>query len=131
MYVYRDGIPGWAKAGYPLEAKVKYPRVDIPLISPDDLSRMDPSSVFILDIRSKNDFDKGHIKGAHNIEVEKLPKMLDKLPQDKKIILVDMKGKLVRTVGRYLVYKGFKNVARLDGGFNAWRRSGLPVEVGP
>ncbi len=128
VYVYREGIPGWIKAGYPVEKKVTYPKVNIPLVSPDELAQMDPSSVFILDVRSENDFAKGHIKGAHNIYVEKLPEMLDQIPKDKKIILVDTKGKLTRTVGRYLISKGFKDVARLDGGYNAWRRQGLPVE---
>jgi hypothetical protein len=37
VMVYEDGIPGWAKAGYPLVSNATYPVVDIPLISAEQL----------------------------------------------------------------------------------------------
>ncbi len=128
VYAFREGIPGWIKAGYPTASKTRYPDVDIPLISPETLNGMSRGSVFVVDIRPKSEFSKGHVKGAQNFDVEKLPSRIGELPKDKKLVLVDRKGKLVKTVGRWLVSKGFTDVARLDGGFNAWRRAGLPVE---
>ena len=45
------------------------------------------------------------------------------------IILVDHKGKLTLTTGRFLLSRGMEDVFRLDGGFNAWVKEGHPVAV--
>ena len=63
-----------------------------------------------------------------SIDLEDLHEHLDTIPRGNRIILVDHKGKLTLTTGRYLASQGFKDLARLDGGFNAWVKSGLPVE---
>ncbi len=81
----------------------------------------------ILDVRPQSHFNKGHIAGALNIDLEDLDRQLDHLPQNRPIVIVDHKGKLTLTTGRYLVSKGFKDVWRLDGGFNAWVKNGMPI----
>lgn len=125
--VYRDGILGWAKAGYPLTSSVIYPEVDIPLISSLELSKALKKGKTLIDIRPASHFKKGHIAGAINIDLEDLPDRLDVLPKNKELILIDHKGKLTLTTGRFLRLKGFQIVHRLDGGFNAWAKSGLEV----
>jgi rhodanese-related sulfurtransferase len=84
--------------------------------------------MFLLDIRPLSHFQKGHIRGSVNVDLERLHKKLDMLPNDKKIILVDHKGKLTLTTGRFLSSKGFSSVSRLDGGFNAWVKNGFFAE---
>ncbi len=113
------------KAGYRLDSVVDYPRVKIPLISSIQLKEMDTSSVFLLDIRPLSHYLKGHIRGSVNVDLERLHRKLDMLPKDKRIILVDHKGKLTLTTGRFLSSKGFSSVSRLDGGFNAWVKNGF------
>ena len=127
IYVYRDGIIGWAKAGYPLESTASYANVLIPLISADKLAHESNTDTTIVDIRPINHFRKGHIKGTLNIDLEDLPEKIGLLSKDKRIVLVDHKGKLTLTTGRYLRSQAFENVVRLDGGFNAWVKSGAPV----
>lgn len=127
IYVYRDGIIGWAKAGYPFESKASYTKVLIPLISADKLAYESNTDTIIVDIRPLNHFRKGHIKGTLNIDLEDLPEKIGLLSKDKRIVLVDHKGKLTLTTGRYLRSQEFENVVRLDGGFNAWVKSGAPV----
>ena len=126
--VYRDGIPGWAKAGYSLASNTEYPDVKIPLISATDLSKMDGGGVFLLDIRPLDIFQNGYIQGSRNIDLEDLHERVRSLPKDKKIVLIDHKGKTTLVTGRFLSFKGYTDLGRLDGGFNAWARTGLPVE---
>ena len=125
--VYREGILGWAKAGYPLASSVTYPEADIPLISSLELSKATQDDLTLIDIRPASHFDKGHITDAINIDLEDLPDRLDVLSKDTQVVLIDHKGKLTLTTGRFLLLKGFQSVRRLDGGFNAWVKSGLEV----
>jgi len=83
--------------------------------------------MILIDIRPASHFDKGHIANAINIDLEDLPDRLDVLPKDKQLVVIDHKGKLTLTTGRFLLLKGFQGVRRLDGGFNAWVKSGLEV----
>ena len=128
VFVYKKGILGWVRAGYQLDSVAEYPKVEIPLISSSLLKEMNTSSIFLLDIRPLSHFLKGHIRGATNVDLERLHKRLDLLPKNKKIILVDHKGKLTLTTGRFLISKGFSSVSRLDGGFNAWVKNGFLAE---
>ena len=128
VMVYRKGLLKWEKSGLPLNTVVNYPKVNIPLISSKELDSLSKASAFLLDIRPPNHFQNGHIKGAINIDLEDLQDNLQDLPHHKPIILIDHKGKLTLTTGRYLYSKGFRNLTRLDGGFNAWVKSGLLIE---
>jgi rhodanese-related sulfurtransferase len=125
--VYRDGLIGWMRSGKPVTSEVVYPDVDIPLVSSDTFPISAGSNTGIIDIRPESHYQKGHIKGSINIDLEILHESLDRLPKDKQIILIDHKGKLTLTTGRYLYSEGFKDIMRLDGGFNAWVKSGQSV----
>ena len=127
IYVYRDGIIGWAKAGYPFESTASYTNELIPLISADKLAHESNADRTIMDIRPFNHFQNGHIDGALNIDLEDLPEKIGLLSKHKRIVLVDHKGKLTLITGRYLRSQGFENIVRLDGGFNAWMKSSGPV----
>lgn len=128
IYVYRDGIIGWAKAGYPLKSTATYPDVPIPLISSDNLAHASNADTTIVDIRPFSHYQNGHIKDTVSIDLEDLPDKIGLLPKEKRVVLVDHKGKLTLVTGRYLRSQGFENIARLDGGFNAWVKSGAPVD---
>ena len=127
VMVYREGIIGWAKAGNELEVNVPYPTVNVPLVSAMELRDAGDNRFQIIDIRPEDHFARGHIEPAIHLDLEILQDRLDRLANDKDIILVDHKGKLTLTTGRYLFSQGFSNVYRLDGGFNAWVKYGLPI----
>ena len=127
VMVYREGIIGWAKSGYKLENNVKYPKQTVPLISAEVLLDAEENRFQIVDIRPVDHFERGHINRSVHINLEILQDRLDQLSRDKAIILVDHKGKLTLTTGRYLHTQGVSNVYRLDGGFNAWVKHGFPM----
>ena len=128
VFVYKEGLLGWSRAGHRLDSVIDYPKAKIPLISSIALRAMNPSSVLLLDIRPHSHFSKGHIHGATNVDLEKLHTHIGMLPKNKKLVLIDHKGKLTLTTGRFLKSQGFTDVSRLDGGFNAWIKNGFPAE---
>ena len=121
--IYRPGIIGWAKAGLQLECDVQYPEEDVTLISSKALAAA-PQAYTIVDIRPTAHFEKGHIAGAKNIDLEDLHERYAELMDMENIVIVDHKGKLTLTAGRYLLLRGIKTMYRLDGGFNAWVKEG-------
>lgn len=124
--IYRPGIIGWAKSGLQLEHNLQYPDEKVTLISSQSLAAT-PQTFNIIDIRPKAHFKKGHIEGAKNIDLEDLHLRYQELMGLESVVIVDHKGKLTLTAGRYLISKGINTIYRLDGGFNAWVKEGYQV----
>lgn len=127
--VYNEGIPEWVKRGYPANVKKLYPAIEIPVLSAAALKGMldGKRDVVVVDIRDDDDARAGRVPGSVHLEIELLDARLAELPQGKKLVLVDMHGKQTQLVGRFLASKGFRDVARLDGGFvGGWIKAGYP-----
>jgi rhodanese-related sulfurtransferase len=131
VLVYNEGIPEWMKRGYPTEVKKVYPDVEIPALAPAALKGMIDAKqeLVLLDIRDAEAFVTGHLAGSRNVDLEVLDQRLGELPKGKKIVVVDLHGKQTQVAGRFLAWKGFHDVARLDGGVvGGWLKAGYPVE---
>ncbi len=118
------------KRGYPARLKKVYPEIEIPTIGAAELkSRLDANAdLVVLDIRDEDDVRSGRIAGSRNVDLEVLDARYVELPKAKKIVLVDLHGKQTQVAGRFLAWKGYKDVVRLDGGFvGGWIKAGLPV----
>jgi hydroxyacylglutathione hydrolase len=126
--VYSDGIPGWMKAGYPLNRDKTIPKSEIPPLTPAELKgKLDDA--YVLDIRLETYFNKGHIKGSHNIPIHLLSRRFQEIPKEKRIIVIDVLGNPEwAPVGWFLKSNGYTDVMMLKGGIGAWEKEGLPLE---
>lgn len=85
--------------------------------------------VFV-DIRSPDEFKKGHIHGSVSLPMEKIKqKELSSIEKFKEapIVIVCATGMTAKSAVSQLTAEGFTQVAVLQGGMNTWRSAKLPV----
>ncbi len=80
-----------------------------------------------LDVRSEDEYNSGHIKGAVLIPVDTLESRLNELPEDKPIIVYCKAGVRSARAAGILVENGFTEVYDMDGGITEWIDKGYPT----
>ncbi len=88
-----------------------------------------PNALFVLDIRSMEDYEAGHIDGAVNSPWGEVAEIMDRLPRNKPVAVVCYTGQTAgQTVG-VLRTAGFDNVYSIASGMNlGWKVAELPME---
>ncbi|MFQ6372343.1 rhodanese-like domain-containing protein [Shewanella sp. YIC-542] len=91
---------------------------------------MNKQDAQIIDVRSKDDFRRGHIVNAVNIPMAEIKNNsntnLEKY-KAKPIILVCSAGMTSAQAAELLVKKGYEQVFNLKGGMGEWQTANLPV----
>lgn len=85
----------------------------------------------ILDVRGADEYLAGHIPGALNIHAGRVMNNLNRIPQDKPVVVHCLGGDRSSTAISALMGAGFSNLINLTGGIRAWQQEGFPVEKGP
>lgn len=80
----------------------------------------------LLDVREQEEWDEGHIEGSQHIPLGELGDRLAEVPTDKAIVCVCKAGFRSDRAAQGLAGLGF-NAENLDGGVEAWMRTGLPL----
>jgi NADPH-dependent 2,4-dienoyl-CoA reductase/sulfur reductase-like enzyme/peroxiredoxin family protein/rhodanese-related sulfurtransferase/TusA-related sulfurtransferase len=78
------------------------------------------SDDFLLDIRTRDEFELGTIDGAVNIPLDELREHLDQLPRDRRIVAFCGVGLRAHVACRILIQSGFDNVFNLSGGLKTY-----------
>ena len=96
----------------------------------DDALKAD-NEIILLDVRSPEEVEAGFIEGAENLNynVEGFSGSLDNLDHSKRYFVYCASGKRSGKAAELMKEKGFINVTTLEGGFNAWKATGLPVRT--
>ena len=83
----------------------------------------------VIDLRSKSDYDSGHIVGTKNIAADKLisDKVFINKNKNKDIILVCERGNYSLMIMKGLLGSGFKSVKCLDQRYIGWKKADMPV----
>jgi rhodanese-related sulfurtransferase len=106
----------------------------VPFISLEELEARLRSSnnLSVLDLRERAAFQEGHIPGAHNLPRGQLELLVNKALPDptQPIVTVCEFGKISTLAAATLRELGFQRVSALDGGTNAWRERGWPIDDG-
>jgi rhodanese-related sulfurtransferase len=84
--------------------------------------------VFVLDVRTEEEYKGVHIKDAHLIPIKELEQNINKIPKDKKVVVHCAAGKRSARACEMLKDKGLKELYNLEGGINKWQAEGYPVE---
>lgn len=86
--------------------------------------------LFILDVRTPQEFSQVRLAGAQLIPIDKLLARIDELPKDRPILVYCAVGQRSSQVSNYLARAGYPAVYNLVGGIWAWELRGYPVNKG-
>ena len=81
----------------------------------------------LLDVRTPEEFNSGHIAGAVNISIDELAQRLNEVPQDKPVVLYCRSGNRSNQAAQILDRAGYTEIYDLGGIVN-WAQQGYPVE---
>jgi rhodanese-related sulfurtransferase len=91
---------------------------------PEQIPSEDWKRFYVIDARDKDQFARGHIPGAVNIEWRQVLAQRASLPRDKSILIYCNQGTLSAQAAFALRVAGFDNVRVLQGGFTEWKAKG-------
>jgi len=117
----KGGTEGWYNAGFPTES--------LHLLSVHQLKSMidRAEELVILDTRTQDEWDSGHIEGALHIYVGHLEERLDKVPADKPVAVICNVGHRAGIGASILLRVGFTQVYNVLGSVKAWVAVGYPI----
>ena len=93
----------------------------------DQLRKAVAEQACILDVREPAEYREGHVPGAVNIPMGRLPSRVGELERDRVVHVVCASGNRSSAMTEFLTAAGLDAV-NVAGGTNAWIRSGHPVE---
>ncbi len=94
----------------------EHPQLDVEVVMSADPNERP----FLLDVRTSQEFDAGHLPGAVNISVDELRSRLNELPQDRSIAAYCQVGQRGYLATRILLQSGFA-AANIGGGFKTYK----------
>ena len=82
----------------------------------------------VLDVRTKGEFDSGHLNNAINIDVKSssFKEKVSKLNKDETYLVYCRSGKRSKMAQNIMKELRFKKAINMLGGFMAWEKAGLP-----
>ena len=98
-------------------------------VGPSDAVRLLNEGAVLVDVRSRAEFDGGHIIDARHVPQEELAQAGESLKRfkDKVVITCCESGMRSGAATRVLQAQGFTKVVNLRGGLQAWRADSLPL----
>lgn len=112
-------------------------KASIENLGPDDVAdEMDSGDVLVVDLREAAELEGGGIPGSVHAPRGMLefyadpasPYHREGFDPNRRVILHCASGGRSSLAAKTLEQLGYSNVAHLDGGFNAWKEAGKPVE---
>jgi len=88
-----------------------------------------PQHLFLLDVRSPEEFKAGHVPGAVNVPYDQIASRLADVPKDKDVVLYCRSGRRAGIAAEVLQANGYTRLSHLEGDMNAWVEKGRPVET--
>lgn len=80
--------------------------------------------VQIVDIRDSQSYGAAHIPGSTHLSEQNLEQFIKETDSDTALIVMCYHGISSQSASAYLSSRGFTETYSLDGGFEAWQRSG-------
>ncbi len=99
-------------------------------VSVDEAYDLYQSGMFVLDIRTQEEWNEYHAPNTTLIPLDELASRVNELPKNEPILVVCRSGNRSQAGRDILLQAGF-NATSMNGGLNQWRDSGYPIVRGP
>ncbi len=86
------------------------------------------AGALVVDVRTQDEWNQGHIAKSTLIPLDELPNRLNELPKDRDIVVVCHSGVRAKEGANILLNAGFTRVSCLSGGLQAWVDAGYPIQ---
>ncbi len=111
-----DGITGWISGGYELDY---IPQISVQEFS--DLLEKEKDHIAILDVRERGEVEAGAMPNSIRIPLGQLQARTAELDPNK-LVVVHCKGGYRSSIATSILRRaGFRDIANLTGGFDAWK----------
>ena len=97
-------------------------------ISIQEAHNLYEEGVFLLDVRTQEEWDDFHAPNTTLIPLDQLESRLGELPEGEPIVVVCRSGNRSQAGRDILLANGFEPTTSMEGGLNAWREAGYPIE---
>ena len=89
---------------------------------------IDKGAVFLLDVRTPEEYRQGHLRGAVLIPVDQVEKRVGEIPRKRPVLVYCAVGSRSGAAAAFLSGKGYPDVITMSDGIVGWFRNGFPVE---
>ncbi|HEY7219739.1 MAG TPA: thiosulfate sulfurtransferase GlpE [Candidatus Binatia bacterium] len=97
--------------------------MEIPQIQIDDAKqKLDEKECLFVDIRDPGSYRRAHIPGALHLHDGNVQEFLQNTDKSKTVVVYCYHGNSSLGATAFLLENGFKDVASMSGGFEAWRQ---------
>jgi len=117
-----DVLRDWKSRGGELETVAE--------IDPQSLRKRSGDGVQVVDVRSPDEWRRGHLPGAIHIPLALLPDRIGELDASAPIVMQCQGGGRSSIATSLLQSRGLSNVSNLAGGYDAWVAQGFEIESG-
>lgn len=125
-----DRVAGYLEGGFEAWESEGNSIQTVDQLTADELEDQSHSGL-VLDVRTKKEFEDGHVPGAQNIPVGRLQERIDEISVSRNEPVFTVCGTGYRSsLGASLLKKeGFRTVGHLTNGFGLWEEAGKPIET--
>jgi hydroxyacylglutathione hydrolase len=116
-----DALGAWTRAGRTL---ARFGRISARELA----ERLDAGAATVVDVRSRSEWEAGHIPGVVNIPAGEIADRIGQLPSSRPLVVHCQGGTRSAIAASLLDAHGLGQVLDLPGGFTEWESAGLPVE---
>ncbi|MEZ6041535.1 MAG: rhodanese-like domain-containing protein [Planctomycetaceae bacterium] len=88
-------------------------------------SAIEAGTVNLIDVRSNDEWNAGHIRQANHRFLGRLPQHLDEIPRNEKLVVHCQSGARSSIAVSVLQAAGFTDLVNMTGGYLAWQAAGL------
>lgn len=126
-----DSVAGYLRDGMQsLDARPELIRTIARITAPALAGQLASTDApWVLDVRTENEWQAGHVAGSHNIPLPHLRERLTEVPNDRPVVVHCEGGYRSAIAASLLAEAGRKKILDLVGGIKAWIATKLPTET--